>query len=107
MNQTTVRPRDSSLKIDYRPWEKMFLHERDSPPTTNVVACGEKIQREARRRFEGARPDVWQASPNERSDMAPNLTTHRHHVSRSRQRIYFKLRIFAVALFECGRIGGE
>ncbi len=47
MSQTTVRPRDSSLKIDYRPWEKMFLHERDSPPGRNVGVRTAKIKGQA------------------------------------------------------------
>jgi hypothetical protein len=105
MNQTTVRPRDSSLKIDYRPWEKMFLHERDSPPLTNVVAGSEKIQCEAQERFEGAERGFRRARLNERLGCC--LTSRRHHVSRFRQRIYFKLKMFAAVLFECGCVGGE
>ena len=44
LSRTTVQPRDSSLKIDYRPWEKMFLHKLGSPPGLYVGLEELKIQ---------------------------------------------------------------
>jgi hypothetical protein len=44
LSRTTVQPRDSSLKIDYRPWEKMFLHKPGSPPGLYVGLQDRKIQ---------------------------------------------------------------